>query len=240
MNAGTQQTLSDALALRIGLAARALPDTTPARLMAVLIDLLGLPIHELKLETVTVKSLKNAMDGQFSDVDKVYLMQAVRYLKGEQGVGLNAELPQPQPYRDGEIPDSIRVAFASNSGECLNGHFGSCTQFLIYQVSKDRAQLIDLRPVEEPDTPIKDEKNAYRVSLIKDCHILYVVSIGGPPAAKVVNAGIHPLKHPREVEICELLPRLQQALADRPAPWLVKLLQSQGDKGLAFHAGAAP
>lgn len=232
-----EQTLSNALALRIGLAARALPDTTPAQLMAVLVDLLGLPLHELKLETVTVKSLRTAREGEFADIDKVYLTQAVRYLKGEQGAELDAELPQPQPYRDGDIPDSIRVAFASNSGERLNGHFGSCKQFLIYQISKDRAQLIDLRPVEEPETAIKDEKNAYRVSLIKDCHILYVVSIGGPPAAKVVNAGIHPLKHPQEIDIVDLLPRLQQALADRPAPWLAKLLHSNGS---AAGAGVGP
>jgi nitrogen fixation protein NifX len=234
----SDQAFSKTLALRIGLAARALPDTTPARLMAVLVDLLGLPIHELKLETVTVKSLKNALEGEFSDVDMVYLKQAVRYLKGEQG-DLDADLPQPQPYKDGDIPGSLRVAFASNSGERLNGHFGSCKQFLIYQLSKDQARLIDLRPVEEPETAIKDEKNAYRVSLIDDCHILYVVSIGGPPAAKVINAGVYPLKHPQEIEISEFLPELQQALGDRPAPWLAKILQGDGQKRPVPSAGVA-
>lgn len=229
--------LSEALALRIGLAAQALPETTPARLMAVLVDLLGLPIHELKLETVTVKSLKNAKEGEFSDIDMVYLKQAVRYLKGEQGAALDADVPQPQPYQDGDIPGSIRVAFASNSGERLNGHFGSCKQFLIYQLSKDQARLIDFRPVEEPETAIKDEKNAYRVSLIDDCHILYVVSIGGPPAAKVINAGVYPLKHPQEIEIPEFLPELQQALGDRPAPWLAKLLQGDSNKSPLPSAG---
>jgi nitrogen fixation protein NifX len=221
----SDQAFSKTLALRIGLAARALPDTTPARLMAVLVDLLGLPIHELKLATITVKSLKNALEGEFSDIDKVYLVQAVRYLKGEQGAELDADVPQPQPYQEGDIPGSIRVAFASNSGERLNGHFGSCKRFLIYQLSKDQTRLIDLRPVEEPETAIKDEKNAYRVSLIDDCHILYVVSIGGPPAAKVINAGVYPLKHPQEIEISDFLPELQQALGDKPAPWLAKILQ---------------
>jgi nitrogen fixation protein NifX len=229
--------LSEALALRIGLAARALPETSPARLMAVLVDLLGLPIHELKLETVTVKSLKNAKEGELSDIDMVYLKQAVRYLKGEQGAELDADVPQPQPYQDGDIPGSIRVAFASNSGERLNGHFGSCKQFLIYQLSKDQARLIDFRPVEEPETTIKDEKNAYRVSLINDCHILYVISIGGPPAAKVINAGVYPLKHPQEIEISEFLPELQQALGDRPAPWLAKLLQGNSNNSPVPGAG---
>jgi hypothetical protein len=31
--------------------------------------------------------------------------------------------------------DSIRIACASNRGERLDGHFGSCARFLIYQVS---------------------------------------------------------------------------------------------------------
>ena len=230
------QDLSRAAALRIGLAARALPETSPRRLLHVLVSALGLPLTEEKLSGLNVKTLKTALDGEFSEVEPVYLKQAVRYLKGEESVVADeSPLPQPQPYSEGELPGSIRVAFASNSGERLDGHFGSCARFLIYQVTATASRLIAVRPVVEPDTPIKDERNAYRAGLIGDCHILYVVSIGGPPAAKVIRAGVHPLKHPQETEISELLMQLQAVLAGRPPPWLARII---GARTAPVEAGA--
>lgn len=220
-----QPDFARAAALRIGLAARVLPETSPQRLMHVLVSTLGLPLTEEKLSGLNVRILKTALDGAFAEIEPVYLKQAVRYLKGEESVTLNeAPLPQPQPYREGDLPGSIRVAFASNSGERLDGHFGSCARFLIYQVTATASRLIAVRPVVEPATTIKDEKHAYRAGLIGDCHILYVVSIGGPPAAKVIRAGVHPLKHPQETEISELLPQLQAVLAGRPPPWLARII----------------
>jgi nitrogen fixation protein NifX len=230
------QDLSRAVALRIGLAARALPETSPQRLLHVLVGALGLPLTEEKLSGLNVKTLKTALDGEFAGIEPVYLKQAVRYLKGEESVVADeAPLPQPQPYSEGELPGSIRVAFASNSGERLDGHFGSCARFLVYQVTATDSRLIAMRPVVEPDTAIKDERNAYRAGLIGDCHILYVVSIGGPPAAKVIRAGVHPLKHPQEAEIPELLPPLQGVLAGRPPPWLARII---GAQSAAVEAGA--
>jgi nitrogen fixation protein NifX len=45
-----EQALSEDIALRIGLAARALPDTDPARLLRVLSDAVGLPPTAAKLD----------------------------------------------------------------------------------------------------------------------------------------------------------------------------------------------
>jgi len=218
------QGLSRTTALRIGLAARALPEVTPKRLLGVLVDAVGLPLSEQKLAGLALTTLRTARDGEFAEIDAIYLKQALAYLKGEQGESLALDLPQPQPYQDGELPSSIRVAFASNSGERLDGHFGSCTRFLIYQVAETEARLIDRRSVVEPTTSSKDEQNAYRVSLVSDCHILYVISIGGPPAAKVIRAGIHPIKHSQEIDIHALLPKLQRVLAGTPPPWLAKVM----------------
>ena len=44
------------------------------------------------------------------------------------------ELPI-KPYQEGDMPNSIRIAVASNTGEQLDGHFGSCHRYLIYQLS---------------------------------------------------------------------------------------------------------
>ncbi|ALG66998.1 dinitrogenase iron-molybdenum cofactor biosynthesis protein [Beggiatoa leptomitoformis] len=209
------------IALKIGLAARALPDTDPRRLMAVLISCIGLPITEEKLATLKVKDLKAAADGELSEMNQDALKNAVQILKGETGEPKN-ELPTVQAYQEGDMPNSIRVACASNTGETLDGHFGSCNRFLIYQVSKDEIRLVDLRsttPTEEVD-----DKNAFRAELISDCHVMYVASIGGPAAAKVVKAGIHPIKAPEGGDILTALHELKVVLASAPPPWLAKVM----------------
>lgn len=219
--------LSRTAALRIGLAARALPDTTPRRLMTVLMHGLGLPLTEEKLNGVSLRILRTALEGEFSEVDAVYLKQAVRLLKGEAVGAADAGPPRPQPLEEDQpLPDSIRVAFASNSGERLDGHFGACLRFLIYQVAAAAARLIAVRPVVEPAASGLDEVQAYRVSLVSDCHLLYVVSIGGPPAARVVRAGVHPIRHPEPAEIQDLIPPLQKALAASPPPWLRRIISA--------------
>ncbi|NIQ11967.1 MAG: dinitrogenase iron-molybdenum cofactor biosynthesis protein, partial [Gammaproteobacteria bacterium] len=55
-----------------------------------------------------------------------------------------------------------------------------------------------------------DDRNGFRVNLIDDCQVLYVVSVGGPAAAKVVRAGIYPIKQIDGGEAPEVLHRLQQ------------------------------
>ncbi len=115
------------------------------------------------------------------------------------------------------MPGSIRVACASRGGERVDGHFGSCPLFLVYRVSADQVRLIDARTAD-------DAASADRAVLIEDCHILYIRSIGGPAAAKVVKAGIHPIKIIEDGEAPELLAQLQKVLAASPPPWLAKAM----------------
>ncbi|KAB2935895.1 MAG: hypothetical protein F9K25_02320 [Candidatus Contendobacter sp.] len=136
-----------------------------------------------------------------------------------------SELLQLQFCRSDDLLGSIRVAFCSNDGERLDGHFGSCLQFLIYQVAEREARLIALRKAPAPAGPIRGEENiALRVTLISDCHLLYVLSIGGPAAARVVNRGVHPLKRPQAGPVQEQLDALRQVLADGPPPWLARII----------------
>ena len=73
--------------------------------------------------------------------------------------------------------------------------FGSCERFLIYLVSLTTQKLIDVRSTVEADTT--EDRNAARSTLIADCQIAFVQSIGGPAAAKLVRAGVHPIKKPK-------------------------------------------
>jgi nitrogen fixation protein NifX len=226
-----QAALSDAIALRIALAARTLPDTDVGRLLRVLADAVGLPPSADKLAALKVKDLQTALDGELAGLDGAALKAAVAILRGEGE--LQADPPPPlEPYADGDMPGSIRVACASNQGELLDGHYGSARRFLIYQVSAAELRLVDVRPVD--DTGAED-KNAYRATLIGDCQVLYVASIGGPAAAKVVKADIHPIKVPEGGPARERVQSLCRVLADKAPPWLAKVMGQAPEQRVRFE-----
>ncbi len=219
--------LSRDVALRVGMAARVLPGVNAAELLTVLVERLGLPITEKKLGGITVTDLRSALnsvdgeeDTEDTAVDKSYLKQAVRYLWGEEAE--ETDRPDIKPYTEGDMPGSVRVACASTDNEQIDGHFGSCPHYLIYQVSCDEIRLIDKRGAAAADDA--EDKNAFRAALVKDCQVLYIQSIGGPAAAKVVRAGLHPMKIPDGGNAIEIIAKLQQILAGSPPPWLAKAI----------------
>jgi hypothetical protein len=92
---------------------------------------------------------------------------------------------------------------------------------LVYQVNPTALRLIDQRPTLAADKA--EDRNVARSALIGDCDLVYVQSIGGPAAAKVVRAGAHPVKIPKAGPAREILVQLQQSLR-RPPPWLAKVM----------------
>jgi nitrogen fixation protein NifX len=203
-----------------------LPDTDPATLARLLNKCIGRPFSEDKLRALTARRFRMASRRALSGVNTGVIGQAVQWLHGEvQEEGMRHDLTQRGTLEDTGMPNSIRVAVASDSDERLDGHFGSCARFLIYQVSADEIRLLDRRST-AGGAQRSDEKNANRTALISDCHLLYVVAIGGPAAAKVVRAGIHPLKNPQGGDAREALTRLQEVLRDMPPPWLSKAMRT--------------
>lgn len=227
-------------ALRIALASRVLPGVDVPTLIGILHDKVGSPLDDDKLKAITVTNLKTGIgcldgeeDGEDIGIGLANIKLAVRYLWGEEGEDEN--LPEIQPYRDGDLPESIRIAVASNSGVTLNGHFGSSIRFLIYQLSRDQYRLIDIRSTVEADS--SDDKNLFRANLIKDCHVLFVQSIGGPAAAKVIRADVYPIKVPEVIEAPEKLAEFQKVF-DAPPPWLAKALGRSAEERKRFKADA--
>jgi len=233
------QSLSREVALRIGLAARVLPGVDARQLLDVLKEQLDFPLTEAKLTTMTVTHLKTglaSLDGEEDSEDTGISMEslklAVRYLWGEEGI--EPDLPKTQAYEEGDMPGSIRVAVGSNSADEINGHFGSCPRFLVYQVSPEEVRLVDIRSTAGADK--SDDKNAYRAGLISDCHVMYVQSIGGPAAAKVVRAGIYPMKLAEGGKAGDTLAQLQSVMKGNPPPWLAKIIGIPAEKRTRFTA----
>ncbi len=225
--------LSRDLALRIGLASQALPGIEPKALLDVLVAAIGMPLTDSKLQGLSTEQLTSAGGGALGAIATVDLEQAMRFLRGEEGV--SPRFATPESYREGEMPDSIRVAVASNGEDKVDGHFASCKGFLVYQVSSSEARLIDVRSTEGAQDA--EDKTVWLVEQVADCHVLYVVSIGGPAAAKVIKAGIHPIKLPGEGSAAEVLPKLQAVLAGHPPPWLAKILGASPEDRVRFEMG---
>lgn len=227
----SNDTLTDDIALRIGLAARTLPDPDPARLIRVLADAVGLPPTATTLETLRVKDLKQAADGELADLDVDLLKSMLAILKGETGQTI-APAPPVEPYAEGDMPGSVRVACASNGGDELDGHFGAARHFLVYQVSAHEIRLIDVRGVDESGTV--EDKNGQRAALIADCQVLYVASIGGPAAAKVVKTDIHPIKDAAGGSARQRMVALQRILGEKAPPWLAKAMGQTPEQRVRF------
>lgn len=228
-------------ALRIALAARALPKVTLPALIEQLQRRLGETIDEENLRQVTVTMLKTGFasadgeeDGEDIGIGLEAMKLAVRILWGEtQG---DESLPKIETYEDGEMPGSVRVAIASDKGDTLSGHFGSCLRFLVYQVSPSEIRLVDIR--DTMDAEFSEDKNLWRARLIDDCHVCYVVSIGGPAAAKVIRADIYPIKIPDGGPALDILKPFQIAMVESPPPWLLKVLGVAAEKRLKNYNAA--
>ncbi|TBV09681.1 dinitrogenase iron-molybdenum cofactor biosynthesis protein [Stutzerimonas kirkiae] len=222
-------------ALRIALATRVLPGVGVARLLDILQQRIDGELNQDSLQTITVTDLKNGFagsDGEEGGEDSAIglpaLKDAVRILWGE-----NVSEELPRPVRPDSLPEgSIRVAIASNNGERLDGHFGSCLRFLVYQVSPGSQALVAVRSTLEAD--LAEDRNAFRAELIGDCQVLYVVSIGGPAAAKVVKGGIYPIKRGDGGQAGEVIAELQRVMAGNPPPWLAKLLGVAAEQRVRF------
>ncbi len=223
-------------ALRIALAARVLPGVDVGQLLEMLSRKLKTDLNESGLTKITVADFKKSFeknegeeDGEEVRITVEEMKEAVRILWGE--TALNA-LPTIEPLTN-SLDRSIRVAVASNSGEKLDGHFGSCIRYLIYQLSEEKIQLIDIRSA--VDAAVSAEKNAFRADLISDCELLFVVSIGGPAAARVVRVGTHPIKKPKGGEAREILTELQGVMKNSPPPWLAKLFGDDAEQRVRFE-----
>lgn len=220
----SQSILLRDLALGIGLAARALPDTAPKQLIDSLVKGLGLPLTVSKLQSLTPSHYKKMLKkGLQKNVSNAELDRSLSHL---QALELKSEHPELKDYRSGDIPYSIRLAVASDDGLSVNDQFSTCKRFYIYQVSWRKQQLIDVREVGVDGTLRAEQKQQYRAELIKDCHVLYCLTIGGQAAAKVVKQGVHPMKLKSAAIIADIIEQLQHVLL-LPPPWLAKSMSAE-------------
>jgi nitrogen fixation protein NifX len=120
----------------------------------------------------------------------------------------------------------------------MNAHFGSAPRFAVYDVTPDDTRFVQAVAFDDVSDemggqgPDGNDRIAPKVAALAGCHLLFVLAIGGPAAARVVGARIHPVKLPQPEPIEALLGRVRTMMAGNPPPWLRKVM--------AAHAPARP
>ncbi|MGB0661738.1 MAG: nitrogen fixation protein NifX [Mangrovicoccus sp.] len=124
---------------------------------------------------------------------------------------------------------ALRIAIATNDLENLNAHFGSAKKFAVYDVTEDDFQFIEAIGFDDVTAQSGkhddiDDKITPKVEALTGCAILFCLAIGGPSAAKIVKAGVHPIKRKDKQPIAEVIAETQNMLKGTPPPFLRKLL----------------
>jgi len=124
------------------------------------------------------------------------------------------------------LPNAMKVAFASKDMETVDAHFGGAKEFVVYNVSKDG---FELNGVIKTDTSglTGDDKTDYKVQALSGINIMYVESIGGTAAAKVIRAGINPMKVAEPLRIEDLLKELVAMINGNPPPWVKRIINME-------------
>ncbi|WP_425090882.1 nitrogen fixation protein NifX [Tropicimonas sp. S265A] len=123
----------------------------------------------------------------------------------------------------------LRVAIATNDMEHLNAHFGSAKKFAVYDVWTAGYQFIaahefDNVTQQKGKHDDVDDKITPKVEALNDCALLFALAVGGPSAAKLVRAGVHPIKRKDPEVIDDVLAQVQTMLQGTPPPFLRKIL----------------
>ncbi|WP_404926329.1 nitrogen fixation protein NifX [Mesorhizobium sp. ORM16] len=129
---------------------------------------------------------------------------------------------------------ALRVAIATQDVKQLNAHFGSAKRFVIYDMTREEWELVEVVEFDDVSDETgkhraeRDDRITPKVEALKGCHLLFCLAIGGPSAAKLVSAKIHPIKVRQPQSIQEVLSRTQSMLRTCPPPWLRKVLAEAG------------
>ena len=123
-----------------------------------------------------------------------------------------------------KLENSIKVAFATKDLETINAHFGGAKEFVVYNVSKDGFVLDGVIKTDTSEME-GDDKTDFKVKTLAGINIMYCESIGGTAAAKVIRAGISPMKVQEPTAIKDVLKELIEMLNGNPPPWIKKIMK---------------
>jgi nitrogen fixation protein NifX len=129
----------------------------------------------------------------------------------------------------------MKIAVATQDCQRVDAHFASAKTFLFYDVGPDGHGFLEAVQFDavsdESGRHAKDEgedRLAAKIAALEGSAILFCRAIGGPAAARVVRAKVHPIKLAESEPIAQVIDRVRAMLRGHPPPWLRKALQGAG------------
>ena len=122
----------------------------------------------------------------------------------------------------------MKVGFATNDNILINDHFGWAKNFAIYEINTDGFKFLENRCFEEELEEFN--KIDKKIEKLRDVKIIFIESIGGTAAARVVKSGIYPIvkkgngAKPVSLRIEDVMEELRDVLSKNPPPWLKKII----------------
>ncbi|MBX9635545.1 MAG: nitrogen fixation protein NifX [Magnetospirillum sp.] len=126
----------------------------------------------------------------------------------------------------------MRVAFATQDRQRVDAHFASAKTFMFYDVGPEEhtfleaVQFDNVSQEEGVHQEDGDDRLANKIKALEGSSLLFVRAIGGPAAARVVRARVHPIKLPDDETIAAVIERVRSMLKSNPPPWLRKVIQA--------------
>ncbi len=126
----------------------------------------------------------------------------------------------------------MRVAFATQDRTRVDAHFASAKTFMFYDVGPDEhafLEAVQFDNVSDENGSHQedgDDRLATKIKALEGSALLFVRAIGGPAAARVVRANVHPIKLPADEPISAVIERIRGMLKTNPPPWLRKVINT--------------
>ncbi|MDA8232886.1 MAG: nitrogen fixation protein NifX [Magnetospirillum sp.] len=134
----------------------------------------------------------------------------------------------------------LRIAVATQDMKGMNAHFGSARKFAVYEVTPTGSRFLeavafDAVADESGSHKVEgDDRIGPKVAALAGCNLLFVLAIGGPAAARVVGARIHPVKLSAPEPIESVIAKVQAMMTGNPPPWLRKVMEQHRARSMDF------
>lgn len=130
----------------------------------------------------------------------------------------------------------MRIAVATQDRQRVDAHFNGARTFMFYDVGPEGHTFLEAIQFDD----VSDESGVHRedgedrltikINALEGASLLFCRAIGGPAAARVVRARVHPIKLPTDEAISDVIARISTMLKGNPPPWLRKAMRD-GEAG---------
>lgn len=130
----------------------------------------------------------------------------------------------------------MRIAVATQDRKHVDAHFAGARTFMFYDIGPDghtfleAVQFDDVTDESGVHKEDGDDRLSAKIGALEGASLLFCRAIGGPAAARVVRARVHPIKLPADEPIAQVIERVRAMLKGNPPPWLRKAMRD-GEAG---------